>query len=289
MLPGVRTNPPWMKPVPRRNPLPAVAALLAILLVALITLIIVFMPPAAPVAGLTSPTPTLPTQTPSGAPTPTESALPSPTSTPEPTPTPTVTPTPATATIVRFRRIDFNRDYESRTVVDCVDGGGGTGSGMVHLQWTVDNAAGVSLAIAGPGEYKAYEGKRGDDVVPFDCGSKSTRYTLTTTGSVGSPATKQLTLTRGAPVISTFVVSKDIDSCTGHLDEIIGVRVRWSVGRATGVLITTEGEPPMNGGTTGDTVSGFDCADGHLSQKYKLTTTGGYGKAATKSVTLARP
>lgn len=99
----------------------------------------------------------------------------------------TTAPTPGPQKILTFK---------GPASVNCSDA---SFPGTIHLTWTIANATGVDLSIDGTGIFTSYTGTSGADDVPFACSDDHHTYVLTTTGGVGTAATKTKTVTRSSP------------------------------------------------------------------------------------------
>lgn len=244
-------------------------------------------PSASPFVGATPTTPlatpsTAPTEPPATAPPRTQAPGPNrtpkpsraPTAEPKPTPAPTAAPTdpPAPARIVSFT---------APAVVDCTLGA----EPMVHVEWTVRRATGVTLSIDGGGIYREYTDLTASDDVPFDCGEAKHDYRLATTGGTGEPAMATAAVGRAAPAIIDFRTAGDVtvDGTT------CSQQVEWEIRYATGAGVAIDGDPyNLYGGTSGSDTLQFECPDAETVQ-YRLTTTGGFGDSATATIDQPMP
>jgi hypothetical protein len=166
---------------------------------------------------------------------------------------------------------------------DCTGGSAGT----IHISWKIKNASGVTLAIDGPGIFDSYQGTSGAVDVPFACSHQqlSHQYTLTTTGGSGPAATFKRTVTATKPQIKTFVLGQP--ACTSN--NSVGIMFRYEIVAATGVKLTRDGAIQANyTGKTSSTglTANYDCSKAQ--QTFVLTTTGGFGTEATKTIVVKR-
>ncbi|HXG25874.1 MAG TPA: hypothetical protein VNL94_03360 [Candidatus Binatia bacterium] len=203
-----------------------------------------------------------PTQPPTAAPT----ATPAPTPAKTPKPTPTVNANP---TIVSF---------EAPQQEDCTN----ATAGSVHLKWTIRNATGVTISIDGPGIFMEYPGLTNEVDLPYGCDFVNLQhtYTLRTVGGTDPAASITRTIKTRAPSITSFTVTKpDCPTDSGTVSVTMTYEIRAATGaelRIDGVLWAT-----YNGKQVSVPV-GYDCTQND--QEFVLTTTGGYGPAATTSI-----
>lgn len=213
----------------------------------------------------------LPTDGASAAP---PSAAPTAVPTPKPTKTPKPTPTPNTNPAIVV--------WDVPKLEDCT---GSTG-GQIHVSWRVERADGVSVSIDGPGIYDSYAGLTGEIDLPYGCSNQTLEhtYTLRTVGGTGPAATRTRTVKTRAPSVVSF--SMGAPDC-GPGDTFVGISMSFEVRAATGAELRRDGSlySTYNTKATDDIVL-YDCSE--TSQVWKLTTTGGYGNSASKSVTVDR-
>jgi hypothetical protein len=218
----------------------------------------------------------LPTQAPTAAPMPTQA----PTSTPTSAPTPTTAPTPVPGGQVLVFRREGNGGGR-RNQVDCTDP---AFDGTVELRWRIGGSAtGVVIAIDGPGAYDSFEGRNGRADVPFACDGNPHIYTLTTTGGPGPHASLARTISPAAPAILAFSVSAA--DCSGSVGS--EMYVAWRVSGANGVELRINGELYATYSTRSAEnvpVGKVDCTV--QQNQYKLTTIGGYGAPASRTVSF---
>lgn len=199
---------------------------------------------------------------------PTAEPTPKPTKTPKPTPTPNTNPAIIT--------------WEVPKQEDCT---GETG-GSIHVSWRVARADGVSISIDGPGIYDSYAGLTGEIDLPFGCSNSVLEhtYTLRTIGGTGPVATRTKTVKTRAPSVVSF--SMGTPDC-GPGDTFVGISMTYEVRAATGAELRRDGSLYSTYGSKAtDDIVLYDCSK--ASQVWKLTTTGGYGNSASKSVTVER-
>ncbi len=199
---------------------------------------------------------------------PTAAPTPKPTKTPKPTPTANTNPAIVT--------------WEVPKLEDCT----GTTGGQIHVSWTVARASGVSISIDGPGIYDSYAGLTGEVDLPYGCSDTILEhtYTLTTIGGTGPAATRTKTVkTRPASVVSFSMGEPDC----GPGDTFVGISMSFEVRAATGAELRRDGSvySTYSSKATDDIVL-YDCSK--ESQVWKLTTTGGFGDSASKSVKVFR-
>ena len=225
----------------------------------------------APSPSLVAGASALPTDGASAAPTtaaPTAAPTPKPTKTPKPTPTANTNP----AIVV----------WEVPKQEDCT----GTTGGQIHVSWRVERAEGVSVSIDGPGIYDSYAGLSGEIDLPYGCSNAVLEhtYTLRTIGGTGPAATRTKTVRTRAPSVVSF--SMGAPEC-GLGDTFVGISMSFEVRAATGAELRRDGSlySTYHSKATDDIVL-YDCSK--ASQVWKLTTTGGYGDSASKSVTVDR-
>ena len=229
--------------------------------------------PPASSAPLT--TPTL-SPTPAAVPTPTPAPTPrvTPKPTPKPTPTPNTNPTIVSFTVPKTE--------------DCTGGSAGT----IHISWKVANATGVTLSIDGPGIFDSYPGTSGATDLPFGCSHQQLThtYTVTTTGGSGPADGIERTVTAAKPQIKTFTLAQP--DCPPSNTGIVGIAFAYEIVAATGVRLDRVGATQPEGNFSGKrSASGltiqFDCSKGEQ-QSFVLTTTGGYGQEASKTIVVQR-
>jgi hypothetical protein len=246
--------------------------------------------PASPVGASASPTSAaIASDGPSSGPTlsaaPTMTAVPTaevtlppvtaaPTATPAPPPTAQPTPTPNT----NPRIVSF----ETPNQEDCTN----ATAGSVHVEWSIRNATGVTISIDGPGIYNSYAGLTGSVDLPYGCDSTVLKhtYTLRTVGGTGPVASVTNTIRTRAPSITSFTVSKP--DCSGG-ETFVGINVSFEIRAATGAELSRDGMPysTYNTKATDDIVM-YDCSQND--QEWVLTTTGGYGPEASKSIKVSK-
>lgn len=158
-------------------------------------------------------------------------------------------------------------------------------AGSVHVSWEIENASGVSIAIDGPGIFAEYDGLTGSIDLPFGCDTTVLEhtYTLKTIGGTGIWMRMTHTIRTRAPSIVAFSVDKP--DCGGP-DQFVGTSMRYQVRAATGAELRRDGAVYTTYAVKAtDDIVLYDCT--RASQTFKLTTTGGYGDAASKSVTVS--
>src|SRR5207247_6675413 len=111
---------------------------------------------------------------------------------------------------------------------------------LIHMEWSVVNATGVTLTIDGGGIFDSYDGATGSADVPFSCGSAKHTYLLTTTGGGGTPAQQKIVVLRAKPVIDEFY--GPLISGTGPCTAPYNVSLHYSVFHATGATIESNGQ-----------------------------------------------
>ena len=225
--------------------------------------------PPASSAPLT--TPTL-SPTPAAVPTPTPAPTPrvTPKPTPKPTPTPNTNPTIVSFTVPKTE--------------DCTGGSAGT----IHISWKVANATGVTLSIDGPGIFDSYPGTSGATDLPFGCSHQQLThtYTVTTTGGSGPAARITRTVTATKPQIKTFTLGQP--ACPGPSGSV-GIAIGYEIVAATGATLTRDGAVYTTYSTKTSSSNWtvvYECSN--PSQTFALTTTGGYGTEATKTIVVQR-
>jgi hypothetical protein len=199
---------------------------------------------------------------------PTAEPTPKPTKTPKPTPTPNTNP----AIVV----------WEVPKLEDCT----GTSGGSIHVSWRVERADGVSISIDGPGIYDSYAGLSGEIDLPYGCSNSVLEhtYTLRTIGGTGPVAKRSKTVETRAPSVVSF--SMGTPDC-GPGDTFVGISMSYEVRAATGAELRRDGSLYSTySSKANDDIVLYDCSE--ASQVWKLTTTGGYGDSASKSVTVER-
>lgn len=227
----------------------------------------------------------------SAAPSATLAALVSPEATAEPTappvtdPPPTATPTGAPPTATPAPTANTNPaivSFEVPKQEDCTN----STAGSVTVKWTIKRATGVSISIDGPGIYDSYAGLTGEVVLPYGCDQTVLQhtYTLTTIGGTGPAASVTKTIKTRAPSIVSFTVGKP--DCSGG-DPFVGISISFQVRAATGATLDRDGAPysTYNTKATDDIVQ-YDCSQND--QEWTLTTTGGYGPEATRSIKVSK-
>ena len=165
----------------------------------------------------------------------------------------------------------------------------GSTAGMIHVSWSVENATGVTISIDGPGIYDSYPGTSGETDLPYGCEQDPLKhtYTLKTTGSAGGfwvSSTK--TVRTRAPSIVSFTIPSHA-SCAMASGTVM-INFSYEIKYATGIRLGIGGIVYGDyGGKTGGPISvPYDCSK--ASQVFKIQTTGGYGTAATRSITVYR-
>ena len=157
-------------------------------------------------------------------------------------------------------------------------------AGSVHVSWEIENATGVSIAIDGPGIFAEYDGLTGSMDLPYGCDTTVLKHTyaLKTIGGTGKWMRVIRTIRTRAPSIISFSVGKP--DCGGP-DQFVGVSMAYEVRAATGAELRRDGVAysTYSAKATDDIVL-YDCTK--PSQVFKLITTGGYGAAASKSVSV---
>ncbi len=199
---------------------------------------------------------------------PTAAPTPKPTRTPKPTPTPNTNP----AIVV----------WDVPKLEDCT----GTTGGSINVRWRVERADGVSISIDGPGIYDSYAGLTGEIDLPYGCSNADLdhTYTLRTIGGTGPVATRTRTVATRAPSVVSF--SMGTPDC-GPGDTFVGISMTYEVRAATGAELRRDGSLYSTYGSKAtDDIVLYDCSK--ESQVWKLTTTGGYGDSASRSVTVER-
>ena len=204
-----------------------------------------------------------------------EVTLPPATAVPTGTPaTPTSQPTPNT----NPRIVSFDTPNQE----DCTN----ATAGSVHLEWSVRNATGVTISIDGPGIYDSYAGLTGSVDLPYGCDFTVLKhtYTLTTVGGTGPAASVTKTIRTRAPSITSFTVSKpDCPTDSGQ----VGITMTYEIRAATGAELERDGQvyATYNGKQVTAPVM-YDCSQND--QEFILTTTGGYGPEASKSIKVSK-
>lgn len=247
-----------------------------------------FLGPTSPVGASASPTTAGvasggPTAGPSPSPAPTETTAPTfdvtlPPATVAPTapppPPPTSQPTPNT----NPRIVSFDTPNQE----DCTN----ATAGSVHLEWSIRNATGVTISIDGPGIYDSYAGLTGSVDLPYGCDFNVLQhtYTLTTVGGTGPAASVTRTIKTRAPSITSFTVSKP--SCPTDSGQV-GITMTYEIRAATGAELTRDEVlwSTYNGKQVTAPVM-YDCSQND--QEFILTTTGGYGPEASKSIKVSK-
>lgn len=227
----------------------------------------------------------------SAAPSATLAALVSPDATAELTappvtdPPPTAAPTGAPPTATPAPTANTNPaivSFEVPKQEDCTN----STAGSVTVKWTIKRATGVSISIDGPGIYDSYAGLTGEVVLPYGCDQTVLQhtYTLTTIGGTGPAASVTKTIKTRAPSIVSFTVGKP--DCSGG-DPFVGISISFQVRAATGAMLDRDGAPysTYNTKATDDIVQ-YDCSQND--QEWTLTTTGGYGPEATRSIKVSK-
>lgn len=246
----------------------------AFAVLAVAALLIAGCGPATPAAATASPA-LLATQAPA-SPFPSPVALASPAATPAPaTAAPTSAP-PRTAAPEATRNtnpaIVF---FDTPKQEDCTNGT----ANSIHVSWSVKRATGVAISIDGPGIFDSYAGLTGETDLPFGCDQTKLKhtYTLTTIGGTGPAATTTHTVRTRAPSIEMFTMGQPDCSGGGTADVSMSFEIRAATGaelRVDGVLYSTYGVKAS------DDIIQVKCAPAG-EQMWTLTTTGGYGPAAT--------
>ena len=230
-------------------------------------------PSSAPSSSLTAEASAEPTAAATPVATAAAPATPSPTKTPKPTPAPTINTNPVIVAFDTPKQEDCTNDT----------------AGSIHVSWTIKRATGVTISIDGPGIYDTYSGLSGSIDLPFGCDHTVLKhtYTLTTMGGTGPAANLTHTVRTRAPSIETFALTP----VTGCVDATgsATLRLSYSVRAATGADLYADGA--LYGSYT-DKVAGpipiaYPCSAESI--KYKLVTTGGYGPAASATITVVRP
>jgi hypothetical protein len=189
---------------------------------------------------------------------------------------PSATPTLGLAEIVRFRRENYPES--GRNQVDCTRA---DFDGLIHLVWQLRNATGASISIDGPGIYQSYSGLSGADDVPFTCDPLQHTYTLTTFGGVGGDVTETRTIKVAQPRIIDFAISGGTCADAGDTFDVV---LTYQIANATGVELRVDGadEPIASySGKSGQNLPAGSYSCAQPSQTYELTTTGGWGSAAS--------
>jgi hypothetical protein len=191
-------------------------------------------------------------------------------------PPPTAKPTPTPNTNPRIV------SFEVPKFEDCTNSTAGT----VTLKWSVRNASGVTISIDGPGIYMSYPGLNREEQLPFGCSMAVLKhtYTITTVGGTGPAASITKTITARPASIVSFTVSKP--DCSGG-DPFVGINISFEIRAATGAELTRDGllYSTYNTKATDDIVQ-YDCSQND--QEWILTTTGGYGPEASKSIKVSK-
>ena len=220
----------------------------------------------------------------SGTPGPSDSGAPSIVpATLEPTLAPTAPPTaPPTAAPTAAPTPNTNPQivtWDVPTLEDCTN----STKGMIHVKWSVKNATGVTISIDGPGIYDSY-GKSGEIDLPYGCDHVVLKhtYTLRTTGGTGPAAVSTKTVKTRAPSIVSFTV--DAPDCSGG-DPSVGVSMGYEIRAATGVTLYRDGVEytSYNVKKSGDIIL-YDCSKTY--QTFRIVTYGGFGKEASKTITV---
>lgn len=201
--------------------------------------------------------------------------------TPRPTPRPTRTPRPAPTlntnpTITKF---------SIPSLVDCT-----AGAATIHISWTIRNASGVTLSIDGGGLYQSYPGTSGSDDVPFGCdaGNRTHTYTLRTTGGNGPAASITKSVKWGAMTIVSFSMGPNAVANCPNPNATVGIDLSYVLKYATGAELERDGQlyATYSGKVVDTTGIAYQCSQ--IDQLFTLTTTGGYGTAATKEILVKR-
>ena len=211
-------------------------------------------------------------------------ASPTPEPTPEPTKTPKPTPTPNTNPAIVV--------WEVPKLEDCT----GTSGGSIRVSWRVERADGVSISIDGPGIYDSYAGLTGEIDLPYGCSNSVLEhtYTIRTIGGTGPVAKRSKTVETRAPSVVSF--SMGTPDC-GLGDTFVGISMSFEVRAATGAKLFRDGSLYSTYTTKStDDIVQFNCNadddpeddDDKPDQLWRLTTTGGYGDSASKSVKVTR-
>lgn len=198
-----------------------------------------------------------------------------------PTPRPTRTPRPAPTlntnpTITKF---------SIPSLVDCT-----AGAATIHVSWTIRNASGVTLSIDGGGLYQSYSGTSGSDDVPFGCdaGNRTHTYTLRTTGGNGPAASITKSVKWGAMTIVSFSMGPNAVANCPNDNATVGIDLSYVLKYATGAELERDGKlyATYSGKVVDTTGIEYQCSQ--RDQLFTLTTTGGYGTAATKEILVKR-
>lgn len=215
-------------------------------------------------------------------PSPTTAATPSPT--PKPTARPTLQPTPRPSATP-----NTNPAFVTLTVPKTEDCTGGT-AGTIHLSWSIRNATGVTLAIDGGGLYDTYPGTSNAVDVPFACSQQqlSHTYTFTTTGGTGPAARFKRTVTTAKAQIKTFRLGPAVcPAKSASAGVTVSITVQYEIVAATGITLDRDGTRqfalPGKTSSSGLKVT-YNCTQND--QLFVLTTTGGYGSEAVRSINV---
>ena len=202
---------------------------------------------------------------------PTAVPTPRPTRTPRPTATPNTNPTIAT--------------WEVPQLEDCT----GATAGQIEVSWVVRRATGVTISIDGPGIFDSYARTSDSITLPFGCAFEAQHtYTLRTTGGSGPAATSTKTVKVRPPSVVSFSMGADgVANCPND-NAIVGIDLAFEVRAATGAELRRDGALYSTYSQKVVNTSGimYDCSKEQ--QVFKLTTTGGYGDPASKSITVTR-
>lgn len=194
---------------------------------------------------------------------------------PTPAPTPSA-PSPTSGTNPSIVSFDVPKQE------DCTN----ATAGQITVSWSIRNATGATISIDGPGIYEQYAGLNNEVTLPFGCDQFMLQhtYTLRTVGGNGPAASVSKTVKTRAPSITSFTVGKP--DCSG-VGRYVGVPMSFEVRAATGAELDRDGAPysTYNVKATDDIVQ-YDCTQND--QEWTLTTTGGYGPAATKSIKVSK-
>jgi hypothetical protein len=194
--------------------------------------------------------------------TPPETTAPTAAPTAGPTPGPTANTNPAIVT------------WQVPTYEDCT----GSTAGMVHVEWSIKRATGVTISIDGPGIYDSYPGTSGSVDLPYGCSTDVLKhtYTLKTTGGTGPAASSTKTIRTRPPEVLSFVMP-NLANCAA-MSGTTFVAVSYEIRAATGIELWRGSQlyATYSGKTSSDGLTvPYDCTKSEVN--YKIVTTGGYG------------
>ena len=206
----------------------------------------------------------------------TPTVVPTPRPTPRPTRTPQPAPTPNTNPAIT--------KFTIPSLVDCT-----AGAATIPVSWTIRRATGVTLSIDG-GLFMSYSGTTNSDNVPFGCdaNNRTHTYTLRTTGGTGPAASITKPVKWGAMTIVSFSMGPNAVANCPNTNATVGIDLSYVLRYATGAELERDGllYATYSGKVVDTTGIAYQCSQ--MDQEFKLTTTGGYGTAATKTILVRR-